>query len=383
MWYFLVWIYLKLIKDEMRKRSSKLKYFGLMLNVYDLELTNFFKLQGYIEVSLFYYVLEHLVLAIGIIVPLLVAVAYYTLAERKVMASIQRRKGPNVVGLWGLLQPLADGLKLVVKEIIIPRRSNVILFIFAPMLTFILSLFMWVVIPFNFGVVFINLNYGVLYILALSGLAVYGIILAGWASNSKYAFLGALRATAQMISYEVSISLAVVQVVVISGSLNLTDIVLIQEKGIYNVFLLFPICIIFYISILAETNRAPFDLAEAEAEIVAGYNLEYSAIIFAMFFLGEYCNMIVMSALMTVFFFGGWSIPYVPSGYLGEFIFSLKTVFFAFLFIVVRAMLPRYRYDQLMSIGWKLFLPFNLAYLVLISCILYGFDLLPQHSIFF
>ena len=170
---------MKLIKDEIRKRSSKLKYFGLMLNVYDLELTNFFKLQGYIEVSLFYYVLEHLVLAIGIIVPLLVAVAYYTLAERKVMASIQRRKGPNVVGLWGLLQPLADGLKLVVKEIIIPRRSNVILFIFAPMLTFILSLFMWVVIPFNFGVVFINLNYGVLYILALSGLAVYGIILAG------------------------------------------------------------------------------------------------------------------------------------------------------------------------------------------------------------
>jgi len=321
-------------------------------------------------------ILEFLVLALGTIVPLLVAIAYYTLAERKVMASIQRRKGPNVVGFWGLLQPLADGLKLVVKEMVIPRRANIILFLFAPMLTLILALCMWVVIPFNFGVVLIDLEYGVLYLLALSGLAVYGIIIAGWASNSKYAFLGALRATAQMISYEVSISLVVVQIVMVTGSLNLTDIVLVQDAGVYNVFLLFPICIIFFISILAETNRAPFDLAEAEAEIVAGYNLEYSAIIFAMFFLGEYCNMIVMSALMAIFFFGGWSNPFVSYAFfLGEFIFSIKTVFFCFLFIVVRAMLPRYRYDQLMSIGWKVFLPFNLGYLIFIASIFYGFNL--------
>jgi NADH-quinone oxidoreductase subunit H len=265
---------------------------------------------------------------------------------------------------------------------IIPRRVNIFLFIFAPILTFVLSLLMWVVIPFNIGVVLLDLNYGVLYLLVLSGLAVYGIILAGWSSNSKYAFLGSLRATAQMISYEVSISLAVVQVVLVSGSLNLTEIVLVQEQGIYNVFYLFPICVVFFISILAETNRAPFDLAEAEAEIVAGYNLEYSAIIFAMFFLGEYCNMILMSALMTIFFFGGWSAPFLSNAMFGEIIFSIKTIFFVFLFVVVRAMLPRYRYDQLMTIGWKVFLPFNLGYLIFIACLLYSFDSLPQHSLF-
>jgi NADH-quinone oxidoreductase subunit H len=334
------------------------------------------------EVSLIWHILQFLVLSLGTIVPLLVAIAYYTLTERKVMASIQRRKGPNVVGFWGLLQPLADGLKLVVKEMIIPRRVNIFLFIFAPILTFVLSLLMWVVIPFNIGVVLLDLNYGVLYLLVLSGLAVYGIILAGWSSNSKYAFLGSLRATAQMISYEVSISLAVVQVVLVSGSLNLTEIVLVQEQGIYNVFYLFPICVVFFISILAETNRAPFDLAEAEAEIVAGYNLEYSAIIFAMFFLGEYCNMILMSALMTIFFFGGWSAPFLSNAMFGEIIFSIKTIFFVFLFVVVRAMLPRYRYDQLMTIGWKVFLPFNLGYLIFIACLLYSFDSLPQHSLF-
>jgi NADH-quinone oxidoreductase subunit H len=301
--------------------------------------------------STFSMVFEFIILSLVIIVPLLISIAYYTLAERKVMAAIQRRKGPNVVGFWGLLQPLADGLKLVVKEMIIPRRSNIILFIFAPMLTLVLSFLLWAVIPFNLGNCFIDLHLGVLYILAISGLAVYGVVIAGWASNSKYAFIGALRASAQMISYEVSISLVIVQIVLVTGSLNLTDIVLMQKENVYNIFLLFPICIIFFISILAETNRAPFDLAEAEAEIVAGYNLEYSAIIFAMFFLGEYCNMIAMSALTNIFFFGGWCLPFFENFIAGEFIFALKTVSIAFLFIVVRAMLPRYRYDQLMVIG--------------------------------
>jgi NADH-quinone oxidoreductase subunit H len=252
---------------------------------------------------LFLEILEFILLALVVIIPLLISIAYYTLAERKIMAAIQRRKGPNVVGFWGLLQPLADGLKLVLKEMIIPRRSNILLFIFAPMLTLILSFLLWAVIPFNFGNCFIDLHLGVLYILAISGLAVYGVVIAGWASNSKYSFLGALRASAQMISYEVSISLAIVQIVLVTGSLNLTDIVLIQKDNVYNIFLLFPTSFIFFISILAETNRAPFDLAEAEAEIVAGIYLEYSAIIFAMFFLGEYCNMIAMSALMNTFFF--------------------------------------------------------------------------------
>jgi NADH-quinone oxidoreductase subunit H len=235
--------------------------------------------------------------------------------------------------------------------------------------------------------------------LAISGLAVYGIILAGWSSNSKYAFLGALRAVAQMISYEVSISLVVVQVVLVTGSLDFTEIVIAQEK-VFNVFLLFPISIIFFISVLAETNRAPFDLAEAEAEIVAGYNLEYSAIIFAMFFLGEYCNMIAMSALINIFFLGGWLLP-IPNifswgllsgleinGYtlhflpnMPEFIFAIKTVIFAFFFIVIRAMLPRYRYDQLMTIGWKVFLPLNLGFLIFTSCVLFGLDILPVHSV--
>jgi NADH-quinone oxidoreductase subunit H len=329
---------------------------------------------------LFLEILEFILLALVVIIPLLISIAYYTLAERKIMAAIQRRKGPNVVGFWGLLQPLADGLKLVLKEMIIPRRSNILLFIFAPMLTLILSFLLWAVIPFNFGNCFIDLHLGVLYILAISGLAVYGVVIAGWASNSKYSFLGALRASAQMISYEVSISLAIVQIVLVTGSLNLTDIVLIQKDNVYNIFLLFPTSFIFFISILAETNRAPFDLAEAEAEIVAGIYLEYSAIIFAMFFLGEYCNMIAMSALMNTFFFGGWCLPYFELFFVGEIIFAIKTVGIAFLFIVVRAMLPRYRYDQLMIIGWKVFLPVNLGFLICSASILFGFDILPNYA---
>lgn len=318
--------------------------------------------------------------AVSTIVPLLVVIAYYTLAERKVMAAIQRRKGPNVVGFWGLLQPLADGLKLVIKEIIIPRRSNIILFVFAPLLTFGLSLVNWAIIPIGSDMLRADVPMGILYILAVSGLSVYGIIISGWASNSKYAFLGALRAAAQMISYEVSISLIVINVVLVTGSLSLIKIILIQQEGIYNIFLLFPIFIIFFISILAETNRAPFDLAEAEAEIVAGYHIEYSSIVFAMFFLGEYCNMIVMSALVNIFFCGGWSFfffDYFVSEYI---IFSIKTIFFCFIFIVVRAMLPRYRYDQLMIIGWKVFLPINLGFLIFSASLLFGFDMLPSQQ---
>jgi NADH-quinone oxidoreductase subunit H len=335
---------------------------------------------SYWPAPFFFEILEFTLLALVVIIPLLISIAYYTLAERKIMAAIQRRKGPNVVGFWGLLQPLADGLKLVIKEMIIPRRSNILLFIFAPMLTLILSFLFWAVIPFNFGNCFVDLHIGVLYILAISGLAVYGVVIAGWSSNSKYSFLGALRAAAQMISYEVSISLAIVQVVLVTGSLNLTDIVLIQKDNVYNIFLLFPTFFIFFISILAETNRAPFDLAEAEAEIVAGIYLEYSAIIFAMFFLGEYCNMIAMSALINIFFFGGWCLPYLEFFFAGEFIFAVKTVSIAFLFIVVRAMLPRYRYDQLMIIGWKVFLPVNLGFLIFSSSILFGFDILPNYA---
>lgn len=378
---YIVYIFINYIKSFKNLKYVNLSFYSILV----------FKS---IWIASYWDFLEFIVLSLVTIVPLLIAIAYYTLAERKVMGAIQRRKGPNVVGFWGLLQPLADALKLLVKETIIPRRSNIILFIFAPMLTLILSLVTWAVIPYNFGNVLIDLHLGVLYVLAISGLAVYGVIIAGWSSNSKYSFLGGLRAAAQMISYEVSISLIVIQVVLVTGSLNLTNIVLVQKDNIYNIFLLFPICIIFFISILAETNRAPFDLAEAEAEIVAGYNLEYSAIIFAMFFLGEYCNMIAMSALMNIFFLGGWLMPFgsvieeiiwsllsLRVNLSGEFAFAIKTVSIAFLFIVARAMLPRYRYDQLMTIGWKVFLPVNLGYLVFIASVLFGLDILPDYFI--
>ena len=240
-----------------------------------------------------------------IIIPLLIAIAYMTLAERKVMAAIQRRKGPNIVGVFGLLQPLADGLKLFVKETVLPSSANLIIFILAPILTFLLALISWCVIPFGEGIVYSDINVGVLYILAISSLGVYGIITSGWASNSKYAFLGALRSAAQMVSYEVSIGLILINVLLCVGSLNFSEIVLAQQS-VWFIIPLFPVLLMFYISILAETNRAPFDLPEAEAELVAGYNVEYSAMGFALFFLGEYANMILMCSLTTVFFLGGW-----------------------------------------------------------------------------
>jgi NADH-quinone oxidoreductase subunit H len=314
-----------------------------------------------------------------IIVPVIISVAFLTLLERKIMASIQRRKGPNVVGIFGILQPFADAVKLVVKETILPSSANKFLFILAPIFTFILSLVTWSVIPFNQGMVLSDINVGIFYLLAISSLGVYGIIIAGWASNSKYAFLGALRSAAQMISYEVSMGLIIINVLLCVGSLNLTKIVLAQED-IWYVIPLFPLFIMFFVSILAETNRAPFDLPEAEGELVAGYNIEYSALTFALFFLGEYSNIILMSALTVILFLGGWLpiINIIPFTWVPGFIwFGLKLGLILFLFVWVRASLPRYRYDQLMRLGWKVFLPLSLGWVVLTSGILIGFNWLP------
>lgn len=326
-----------------------------------------------------FFVLSTIIKIIGIIIPLLIGVAFLTLAERKVMASMQRRKGPNVVGVFGILQPLADGLKLLLKEPVLPSNANIIIFLLAPVLTFMLSLISWAVIPFGYGVVLSDLNVGVLYLFAISSLGVYGIITAGWSSNSKYAFLGCLRSAAQMVSYEVSIGLIIITVLLCVGSLNLTEIVLAQEE-IWFCIPLFPLLILFFISCLAETNRAPFDLPEAEAELVAGYNVEYSSMGFALFFLGEYANMIIMSGMCSILFLGGWLPPlsftflyWIPGGIW----FGLKIIFFLFLFIWVRAAFPRYRYDQLMRLGWKVFLPLSLAWVVFVAGTLIAFNWLP------
>lgn len=303
---------------------------------------------------------------IATILPLLGAVAYLTLAERKVIGAMQLRKGPNVVGPFGLFQPLADGIKLLTKETIIPAGSNRFLFVLAPMLTFMLAFAAWAVIPVSDGWALADINVGILYLFAISSLGVYGIIIAGWASNSKYAFLGALRSAAQMVSYEVSIGFVLVTVLLLAGSMNMTDIVNSQKDGWYAVYL-FPMFIVFFISALAETNRSPFDLPEGESELVAGYFVEYSSMSFALFFLGEYANMILMAALTTLLFLGGWlpplSIPLfmaVP----GFIWFVLKVSMVLFVFLWVRATFPRYRYDQLMRLGWKVFLPLSLFMVV-------------------
>ena len=317
---------------------------------------------------------------LAIIVPLLISVAYFTIAERKIMGIIQRRRGPNVIGFVGLLQPLADGLKLFAKETILPSNSNIIVFLLAPILSFLLSLISWSVIPFSETIVLSDINVGILYLFATSSLSVYGIVMAGWSSNSKYPFLGALRSAAQMISYEISIGFIIVNVCVCSGSFNLSSIVFAQ-KNIWFIVPLFPMFVIFYISMLAETNRHPFDLPEAEAELVSGYNVEYSAMTFALFFLGEYANMLLMSAFSAILFLGGW-LPLVnifPLNYIpGSFWFSLKLILGVIFFIITRATLPRYRYDQLMHIGWKCFLPLSLGYLVFSVGILISFNGLPN-----
>lgn len=311
-----------------------------------------------------------------IAIPLLAAIAYFTLAERKILGAIQRRKGPNVVGTYGLLQPLADGLKLLVKETIIPSNSNKLIFVISPVLTFTLSLMGWAVIPFDKYVVFSQINLGMLYLFAVSSLGVYGVIMSGWSSNSKYAFLGSLRSAAQMVSYEVTIGFIIVTVSIFSGSFDLQQIVE-SQKDVWFVVLFPPLALIFFICSLAETNRHPFDLPEAEAELVAGYNVEYSAMGFALFSLGEYCHMLLMSAVNVTLFFGGW-LPLLEGLWLpGSFWFSLKVSFFVVLFIVVRAALPRYRYDQLMGLGWKVFLPISIAYLLVTIFILISFNMMP------
>ncbi len=308
-----------------------------------------------------------------IIFPLLISIAYLTFFERKVIGSMQLRKGPNVVGPFGLLQPIADGLKLLSKETIFPDDSNKFLFILSPIITFVLALIAWAVIPIDYKVVLSDINVGIMYIFAVSSLGVYGIIVAGWSSNSRYAFLGSLRSAAQMISYEVSIGLIIISILLTAGSLNLSNIVIAQEK-IWYIIPHFPMFVIFFISTLAETNRAPFDLPEAESELVAGYNVEYSSMSFGLFFLGEYGNMILMSSMSTILFLGGW-LPPVQNEFLslipGFVWFLLKVALLLFMFLWVRATLPRYRYDQLMSLGWKLFLPLSLFWIVVTSCVVF------------
>jgi len=314
-----------------------------------------------------------------IVIPVMISVAYLTYAERKVIGAMHMRRGPNVVGPFGLLQPMADGLKLFLKETIIPSGANRGVFLIAPMLTFILALVAWAVIPFGAGLVLADINVGILFLFAISSLGVYGILMAGWASNSRYAFLGALRSAAQMVSYEVSMGFVIITVLMCVGSLNLSDIVEAQ-KTVWFVVPLFPMAVIFFISTLAETNRHPFDLPEAESELVSGYNVEYSAMAFALFFLGEYANMILMAAMTSILFLGGWLPPvdiapfnWVP----GPIWFFAKIAFCLFIFLWVRATFPRYRYDQLMRLGWKVFLPISLAAVAIVAGVLVAFDLAP------
>ncbi|HKX07805.1 MAG TPA: NADH-quinone oxidoreductase subunit NuoH [Stellaceae bacterium] len=319
-----------------------------------------------------------------ITVVLLLSVAYFTYWERKVLAWVQLRKGPNVVGPFGLLQPIADGVKLFMKETVVPTGANRAVFIAAPILTFVLSLVAWAVIPFDFGLVLADINVGILYLFAISSLGVYGIVMAGWASNSKYAFLGALRSAAQMVSYEVSIGFVLVSVLLCVGSLNLTKIVEAQQH-IWFVIPLFPMAIIFFASGLAETNRSPFDLVEGESELVAGYFVEYSAMPFALFFLGEYANMILVSTMTSLLFLGGWLAPFNIQPFAGiaahawaMLWFALKIAAMCFCFLWVRGTFPRYRYDQLMRLGWKVFLPFSLLWLVLTAGVLVATGWIPK-----
>ena len=331
-------------------------------------------MQSYLNILLF-----EVYRVLFLLVPVLVSVAMIVWLDRRVWAFVQKRRGPNVVGPFGLLQSLADALKYIFKEIIIPASSNKVIFILAPIVTMTLALIAWAVIPFSESFVLSNINVGILYIFAVSSLGVYGIIMGGWASNSKYPFLGAIRSAAQMVSYEVSIGVIIINVLLCVGSLNLTDIVLAQKK-IWFVIPLFPMFVIFFISALAETNRPPFDLPEAEAELVSGYQTEYSGMMYAMFWLGEYANILLMCALGSILFLGGWLSPLnmypfdiIPS----PLWLILKILLLFILFALVKAIVPRYRYDQLMKLGWKIFLPFSLVWVVLTAGYLLYFDLLP------
>tara|TARA_B110000967_G_C18883785_1_gene562662 strand:+ start:355 stop:1359 length:1005 start_codon:yes stop_codon:yes gene_type:complete len=315
-----------------------------------------------------------------LLIPILVSVALIVWLDRRIWALVQKRKGPNVVGPFGLLQTLADALKYIFKEIIIPASANKPIFVLAPIITMTLALIAWAVIPMSDTFVISNINVGILYIFAVSSLGVYGIIMGGWASNSKYPFLGAIRSAAQMVSYEVSIGIIIINILLCVGSLNLKDIVLAQ-KDLWFIVPLFPMFVVFFISALAETNRPPFDLPEAEAELVAGYQTEYSGMMYAMFWLGEYANILLMCALGSILFLGGWLPPLdiypinlVPS----PMWMILKILLLFFLFSLVKAIVPRYRYDQLMRLGWKIFLPFSLFYVVLTSSFLLYFDKLPK-----
>ncbi len=314
-----------------------------------------------------------------LLIPVLVSVAMIVWLDRRVWAFVQKRQGPNVVGPFGLLQSLADALKYIFKEIIIPASSNKVIFILAPIITMTLALIAWAVIPFGVEQVLADINVGILYIFAVSSLGVYGIIMGGWASNSKYPFLGAIRSAAQMVSYEVSIGIIIINVLLCVGSLNLNDIV-IAQKEMWFIIPLFPMFVIFFISALAETNRPPFDLPEAEAELVAGYQTEYSGMMYAMFWLGEYANILLMCALGSILFLGGWLSPidlYPFNLIPGALWLVFKILFLFILFALVKAIVPRYRYDQLMRLGWKIFLPLSLTYVVLTASYLFYFNLLP------
>jgi|SaaInlV_125m_DNA_1040241.scaffolds.fasta_scaffold01015_12 NADH-quinone oxidoreductase subunit H len=319
------------------------------------------------------FLLEKLLCFLILVIPILISVAYLTLAERKIMGSMQQRKGPNVIGFLGLLQPLADGLKLLIKETVIPTNASTFSFIFAPVLTLFLSLFGWSIIPFSSNSFYVDIDISLLFIFAVSSLGVYGIILSGWSSNSRYAFFGSLRSASQMVSYEVSIGLILIIVLVCVGSLNFFSIVLFQEF-LFFLAPLFPIFFMFLVSILAETNRAPFDLPEAESELVSGYNVEYASMGFALFFLAEYSSMILMSALTTIIFIGGWISVFPKPFILDSFVLSFKISIILFFFIWVRASFPRYRIDQLMRLCWKVFLPISLSFVLITFSLLWCFN---------
>lgn len=324
---------------------------------------------------MFFYI-ERILSFVAMILPLLLAVAFFTGYERHLLAAIQRRQGPNVVGFYGLLQAIADGVKLLLKESILPKSSNTIIFLFAPVFSFGLAMAGWSVIPVGEGAVLVDFNLGLLFVFAISSLGVHTVIMAGWSSNSKYAFLGGLRSAAQMISYEVSFGAVILSVILVVGSLNFSNIVE-SQKNIWLVIPLLPVFFLFFISALAETNRHPFDLPEAEAELVSGYNVEYSAVGFTLFFLAEYSNIILMSTITALLFLGGWQpfFNFIPFTWVpGTINCALKTMFFITLFVVVRGILPRYRYDQLMRLGWKVFLPFALALVLFYASLLIGFN---------